>query len=125
MNLDNPVIKLCMEGTQAEFQGLVDQARSLYQKAREVAQDDYDACVAAHYVARFQENHQDRLYWNQVALDKANAVKDNSVQEFYPSLFLNMGQSYELLGDFSEAKRYYGLAAKLGVIHQIDEGKNP
>ncbi len=125
MNLDNPVIKLCMEGTQAEFQGLVDQARSLYQKAREVAQDDYEACVAAHYVTRFQENHQDRLYWNQVALDKANAVKDNSVQEFYPSLFLNMGQSYELLGDFSEAKRYYGLAAKLGVIHQIDEGKNP
>lgn len=124
MNLDNPVIKLCMEGTQAEFQGLVDQARSLYQKAREVAQDDYDACVAAHYMARFQENHQDRLYWNQVALDKANAVKDNSVQEFYPSLFLNMGQSYELLGDFSEAKRYYGLAAKLGVIHQVDEGKN-
>ena len=124
MNLDNPVIKLCMEGTQAEFQGLVDQARSLYQKAREVAQDDYEACVAAHYVARFQENHQDRLYWNQVALDKANAVKDNSVQEFYPSLFLNMGQSYELLGGFSEAKRYYGLAAKLGVIHQVDEGKN-
>ena len=124
MNLDNPVIKLCIEGTQAEFQGLADQARSLYQKAWEVAQDDYEACIAAHYVARFQENHQDRLYWNQVALDKANAVTDNGVQEFYPSLFLNMGQSYELLGNFSEAKRYYGLAAALGVIHQVDEGEN-
>ncbi|MEI7848580.1 MAG: hypothetical protein WCK35_22450 [Chloroflexota bacterium] len=124
MNLDNPVIRLCMEGTQAEFQGLIEQARSLYQKAWEVTQDDYKACVAAHYVARFQENHQDRLYWNQVALDKANAVKDNSAQEFYPSLFLNMGQSYELLGDIDEAERYYGLAAALGVIHQVDDGKN-
>jgi tetratricopeptide (TPR) repeat protein len=118
MNLDNPVIKLCIEGTQAEFQGQIEKARSLYQKAWEVVQDDYDACIAAHYVARHQENPKERLYWNQIALDKANVVTDNSVQEFYPSLFLNMGQSYELLGNLNEAKRYYDLAAELGVIHQ-------
>lgn len=120
MNLDNPVIKLCVEGTQAEFQGQTEQARSLYQKAWEAAQNDYDACIAAHYVARHQDNPNDRLHWNQVALDKAKAVTDNSVQEFYPSLFLNMGQSYESLGNFNEAKRYYALAAELGVIHQVD-----
>ena len=124
MNLDNPVIKLCIEGTQAEFHGLIDQARSLYQKAWEAAQDDYGACIAAHYVARHQENHRDRLHWNQVALDKANAVLDDSVREFYPSLMLNMGQSYELLGDLNEAKRYYDLAAELGVIHQADSEKS-
>jgi tetratricopeptide (TPR) repeat protein len=118
MNLDNPVIKLCIEGTQAEFQGQIEKARSLYQRAWEVVQDDYDACIAAHYVARHQENPKERLYWNQIALDKANVVTDNSVQEFYPSLFLNMGQSYELLGNLNEAKRYYDLAAELGVIHQ-------
>lgn len=120
MNLENPVIKLCMEGTQAEFQGLIDKARSFYQKAWEAAQDDYEACVAAHYVARHQEDHRERLRWNQIALDKANVVNDQSVQGFYPSLFLNMGQSYELLGEFQEAKRYYGLAAELGIIHQAD-----
>ncbi len=92
---------------------------SLYQKAWEAAQDDYEACIAAHYVARHQENHQERLYWNQVALDKADAVNDERVQEFYPSLFLNMGQSYELLGDVVQAKRYYDLAAGLGAIHQM------
>ena len=120
MNLDNPVIKLCIEGTQAEFQGQIEKARSLYQKAWEAAQDDYDACIAAHYVARHQDNHNERLHWNQVALDKANAITDSRIQEFYPSLFLNMGQSYELLADFNEAKRYYDLAAELGVIHQVD-----
>jgi hypothetical protein len=29
-----------------------------------------------------------------------------------------MGQSYELLGKKEEAKRYYDLAAELGVYHQ-------
>jgi tetratricopeptide (TPR) repeat protein len=121
INLDNPVIGLCIEGTQAEFQGQIEKARSLYQKAWEIVQDDYDACIAAHYVARHQENHQERLHWNQVALDKANAVTDGSIQEFYPSLFLNMSQSYELLGNLSEARRYYNLAAELGVIHQAEQ----
>jgi tetratricopeptide (TPR) repeat protein len=120
MNLDNPVIKLCMEGTRAESQGLMDEARSLHQRAWEAAQDDYEACIAAHYVARHQENHKERFHWNQVALDRAKAVTDNSVQEFYPSLFLNMGQSYEMLGNLDEANRYYDLAAELGAIHQVD-----
>ena len=120
MDLDNPVIKLCIEGTQAELQGLVAKAHSLYEKAWELAQDDYDASIAAHYVARHQASHKEKLYWNQVALTKANAVAGDRVQEFYPSLFLNMGQSYELLGDLNEAKRYYDLAAELGVVHQVD-----
>ena len=117
MNPDNPVVKLCIEGTQAEFQGLIAKARSLYQEAWNTAQDDYEACIAAHYVAHLQEDPQERLHWNQVALEKANAVTDQSVQDFYPSLFLNMGQSHELLGNDREAKRYYDLAAALGVIH--------
>ena len=121
MNFDGPVIKLCVEGTQAEFQGLMDKARSLYQRAWEAAQDDYEACIAAHYVARYQEDPKERLRWNQIALDKANAVFDDRVQDFYPSLFLNMGQSHELLGNRNEAKWYYDLAAELGVIHQEEK----
>ena len=121
MDLNNPVIKLCIEGTQAEFQGQIDNARLCYQKAWEAAQDDYDACITAHYVARHQEYPDEKLYWNQVALDKADAVADQRAQDFYPSLYLNMGQAYELLGDQYEAKRYYDLAAELGVIHQTEE----
>ncbi len=120
MHLDNPVVKLCVEGTQAEFQGRIDEARSLYQQAWDAAQNDYEACIAAHYVARHQKHPAERLRWNQIALEKAKAVNDESVQEFYPSLFLNMGQSYELLGNLDEAKRYYDLAAELGVIHQAE-----
>jgi hypothetical protein len=40
MNHVHPVVKLCIEGTQAEFQGLIE-------KACEASQEDCD-CIAAH-----------------------------------------------------------------------------
>lgn len=117
MDLNNPVIKLCVEGTRAEFEGRRDDAHALYQQAWEAAQDDYEFCIAAHYLARHQTDPQETFRWNQEALTRADAVKDERVQSFYPSLYLNMGHSYELLGNLVEAKRYYDLAAELGAVH--------
>ena len=120
MDLNNPVIKLCMEGTRAEFEHRVEDARILYQQAWEARKDSYDACIAAHYVARFQDSVEDSLHWNHLALKHANAVNDESVKDFYPSLYLNLGRSYELVGNQNEAQKYYDLAAELGVVHQPD-----
>jgi tetratricopeptide (TPR) repeat protein len=116
---DNPVIQLCLQGTQAEFDGRLDDARSLYRQAWETAQDDYEACIAAHYLARFQVEPVEVLRWNQEALDRANAVTDDRARPFYPSLYLNMGLSYEKLERMEEAQRYYDMAAALGVRHHI------
>ena len=118
MDLNNPVIQLCLAGTQAEFEGRLDAARAAYRQAWELAQDDYDACVAAHYVARLQPDPAAALYWNQVALARAEAVADERARSFYPSLYLNLGQSYEALGNETEAQKYYALAADLGFAHQ-------
>ena len=52
MDLNNLVVKLCAEGMQAEFAGKLDDARALFMQAWEQSQDDYEACIAAHYVAR-------------------------------------------------------------------------
>ncbi|RPI30739.1 MAG: hypothetical protein EHM70_13165 [Chloroflexota bacterium] len=117
MDLNNPVVKLCAEGAQAEFQGRLPDARTLYWQAWEMAKDDYEACIAAHYVARFQESPEEALRWNQEALDRANAVDPELVKDFFPSLYVNMGRSFELLGNQAEARRYYDLAAGLGCIH--------
>lgn len=57
-------------------------------------------------------------HWNQVALDRAKRTADVQVQPFYGSLYLNLGHSYELLGDQAAAQRYYQLAADLGYVHQ-------
>lgn len=122
MDLNDPVIKLCIEGSQAEFKGQIDEARSLYRQAWDAAQDDFEVCVAAHYMARHQDDLEEKLYLNQVALDRANAVADGPVQEFYPSLFLNMGHSYELLGNQDEARRYYDLAVEHGWPLHSDPG---
>lgn len=96
----------------------MDDARALYQQAWDLHADDYEACIAAHYMARFQDTPEETLNWNQIALKRANAVNDERVAEFYPSLYLNLGQSHEALGNLDEAKMYYDLAAELGVVHQ-------
>jgi tetratricopeptide (TPR) repeat protein len=121
MDLDNPVIKLCIEGTRAEFEGRIEDARALFMRAWEASRDDFDACVSAHYVARHQEEPEETLRWNQEALNRARAVKDGRVQDFYPSLYLSLGHSHEMLGHQAEAQRYYQLAAELGVVHQAGE----
>jgi tetratricopeptide (TPR) repeat protein len=59
-----------------------------------------------------QESPQDTLHWNQKALIRANAVGDDRVRSFYPSLYLNMGHAYEVLGNQAEARKYYELAAE-------------
>ena len=118
MDLTNPVIKLCLKGTQAEFEGSKEDACAHYRQAWDTAMDDYEACVAAHYVARCPESPKETFRWNQEALERADAVGDERVKEFYPSLYLNMGRSYEELGNPEEASKYFSLAAKLGFPHQ-------
>jgi hypothetical protein len=121
MDINDPVIQLCIQGIQAEFEGRTDVASNLYQQAWDISQDDYQACIAAYYVARFQATPEERLYWNQVALDRANRVNHESVKEFYPSLYLNLGHSHEVLGHQTKAQRYYDLAAQLGAVHQAED----
>jgi tetratricopeptide (TPR) repeat protein len=114
----NPVISFCLEGTRAEFEGRIAAARQLYQQAWEAARDDFEACVAAHYCARHQPDPRVSLHWNLAALAHADAVGDERVRNFYPSLYLNLGYSYELLGDLARARDYYDRAADLGFPHR-------
>ncbi len=118
INPENPVIHLCIAGTQAEFRGQTVEARALYLQAWNLASDDYEACIAAHYLARFQDDPSETLRWNHEALRRADSVGGERVASFYPSLYLNMGRSQELLGEQAEAEKYYALAAALGVVHQ-------
>lgn len=117
MDTSNPVIQLCIQGARAEFEHRVDDARALYQQAWDLHADEYEACIAAHYMARFQGTPEKTLRWNQIALERANAVNDERVTEFYPSLYLNLGQSNEVLGNQDKAKMFYDLAAEFGVVH--------
>jgi len=120
MDISNPIIQLCIQGSQAEFEHRLEDAHALYQQAWELHADDYEACIAAHYLARFQDTPEKILYWNQVALEYADKVDNERVADFYPSLYLNLGHSHEILGNEAEAQQFFALAAELGVIHQPD-----
>jgi tetratricopeptide (TPR) repeat protein len=110
MDPNNPVVRLCLEGMEAEARGKFEDARRLFEQAWSVCQDDYDACMAAHFLARHQDSPKATFDWNQEALNRANSAGDGRVLSFYSSLLLNLGHSYETLGDLAEAKRHYQMA---------------
>lgn len=120
MDPNNPVVALCAEGMRAEAERRWEDARRLFEQAWAVRQDDYDACVAAHYVARHQPLPADTLAWNQKALDHAAAVGDERVTAFYASLYLNLGHSYEVLDDADAARHHYVLAER--SLDQVPDG---
>ncbi|MFF2805917.1 hypothetical protein ACFVT2_01830 [Streptomyces sp. NPDC058000] len=112
MDPELPVVRLCVAGMQAEAEGRAETARELFQQAWEGARDDYEACIAAHYLARHQSSPAETLRWNQECLDRADLVGDERVQGFYPSLYVNMGNAHRELGRLACAHRYFVLAAE-------------
>ena len=115
MDENNPVVKLCARGMQAEGEGRPEAARELYERAWIESRDNFEAAAAAHYLARQQPSAEETFRWNDEALkraDAAGAADDERVEVFYPSLYLNMGKSHEDLGDLDAARRSYETAAK-------------
>lgn len=113
-----PSVVLCAAGIQAEFERRVDDARQLYAQAWDAATDDYERCVAAHFVGHLEADATEALRWHLVALDHARRADAERVADFLPSLYVNLGRAYELTGDAALAERYYALAAELGLVHQ-------
>ncbi|NUP44598.1 MAG: hypothetical protein HOY76_48115 [Streptomyces sp.] len=120
MDPENPVVRLCVQGMTAEAEGRNEDARALFQRAWDTAADDYEACVAAHYLARHQPDPQGTLRWNQECLDRADAVGDDRVRGFHASLHLNMFTAYRALGEPGKAREHLALAA--ARVGDVPEG---
>jgi uncharacterized protein HemY len=71
MNMDpnNPVVVLCAAGMAVE--GVPGEALALFEQAWDARQDDYDACIAAHFLARQQPTADATQQWNLVAVRHA------------------------------------------------------
>ncbi|WP_327267874.1 Get4 family protein [Streptomyces sp. NBC_01218] len=111
MDPDNPVVSLCAQGMRAEAEGRPADAVGLFQQAWEAAGDDYEACVAAHYLARHQPTPRLTLHWNQEGLRRAELVGDERVAAFRPSLHLNLAKAYAEVGEPERAREHFVLAA--------------
>ncbi|PKN98499.1 MAG: hypothetical protein CVU42_11800 [Chloroflexi bacterium HGW-Chloroflexi-4] len=120
MEINNPVIQLCIAGTQAEFQNQIPTAKKFYKQAWKIHTNDYEACIAAHYMARHQKDPKVEFIWNKKALGYSSTCQDEQVSAFLPSLNLNMGKSFEKLGDHEAAQHCYSKASQLGLTHQME-----
>jgi tetratricopeptide (TPR) repeat protein len=114
---ENQVVRYCIEGMEKEQHGRHEEAMRLFMLAWDESKDAYERAIAAHYVARQQTTLEGKLHWNQESLANADAVSDDRVQHFYPSLYLNLGKSHEDLGDPREARKFYVMAAdRIGCL---------
>lgn len=84
-----------------------------------VTGDPLHRCSLAHYLADLYEDPAQALAWDVRALDAADAVTEQRVQEhhaslhiagFYPSLHLNLADNYRRLGSFNAATAHINAA---------------
>ncbi len=115
----NPIVQLLGRAASREH---VDPegAAAAYRRAWDEASDDYEACMAAHYMARIQPSAEERYQWNAVALERATAVGSERVTGFLPSLHLNLARSLEDLGRLEDARNAYAAAAS--ALAKLEEG---
>ncbi|MBS1778762.1 MAG: tetratricopeptide repeat protein [Bacteroidetes bacterium] len=104
---DNAVNKLCAEGMEMEGKGELTASLQLFTRAWDLAGNDAEKFIAAHYLARRQEDIAGKLYWDTIALTHAQKVTDTSVKGALPSLHLNIGKCYEDLGKYDLASEHY------------------
>jgi hypothetical protein len=99
---NNPVMTLCAAGMQVD--GEPAKALALFEQAWELRRDDFDASVAAHFVARHQTTAAATLQWNERALQHADALMDDRACALLPSLCLNLADSYRIDGRLDQAQ---------------------
>jgi tetratricopeptide (TPR) repeat protein len=119
MDTNNSIVRLCVKGMESEGMGHVAQAREFFQRAWEQSTNDFERCIAAHYVARHQDSPAEYVRWNQEALDRAMSA-NRDVLEFYPSLYLNLAKAHEDIGNYEDAKILYESAAS--KLSDLPEG---
>jgi len=109
-NPNNNVVKLCLQGMYMEDNGKPGEALRIFLQAWDEPQNDFEKFIAAHYVARRQENISDKLKWYETALQFASNVNDDTIKSAFPSLYSNIAKCFEALGDIENAKKNYELA---------------
>jgi tetratricopeptide (TPR) repeat protein len=107
---NNNVVKLCAQGMDMEGKGKPEEASKLFLQAWNEATNDFEKFTAAHYVARHQKSVNDKLKWDEIALQLALKINNDTVKGTFPSLYLNIAKCYEDLNDLDNARKNYDLA---------------
>lgn len=118
----NRVVSLCAAGMAVDGDPVA--AAEYFEKAWDARYDDFEAAVAAHYVARHRPMPADRLAWHARAVlhaEAAHAAGDYRVRALFPSLYLNLGDGLLAAGRFDQA-RAAGMQAAAAVAALPEDG---
>lgn len=80
------------------------------------AEDQYQACVVAHFMAHAHVDPEAQRDWHLRALHAADAVGDERVRGFYPSLYANLGEVNLRLGNLAQAREYISRANEVQQV---------
>lgn len=109
----NPVIKLCLQAMEMADKGSAEEAKKLFLQAWNEAANDFEKFTAGFYIARQQENTADKLKWLETVLEHGLRVGDDSVKSAFPTLYRQIAECYEALGDAENAKKNFESAESL------------
>jgi len=97
----NPVVALCAQGIAVD--GTPQEALRLFEQAWSIRSNDFEAAVAAHFLARHQSTDAATLHWNALAVQHAELVSDGRAAGFLASLYLNLADAHEKVGEQASA----------------------
>src|SRR5215210_7034419 len=90
-----------------EEKGKPEEASRLFLQAWNEATSDFEKFIAAHYVTRHQKSVSDKLKWLETALQLALQINTDYAKGTFSSLYSNIAECYEELGDLDNAKKNY------------------
>lgn len=108
---NNNVVRLCIQGMAMEEKGEPEAASRLFLQAWNEATNDFEKFIAAYYVSRHQDNVRDKLKWLETSLQFALRINDETVKAAFPSLYSNIAECYEDLGDLETAEKNREIAS--------------
>jgi tetratricopeptide (TPR) repeat protein len=106
-NPNNNIVKLCLQGMSMEENGKPEEASAQFLQAWNEATDDFEKFLAAYYVARHQKSAADKLKWLKTSLQLALKINNDYTKGIFSSLYSNIAECYEELGDLDNAKKNY------------------
>ncbi|WPR70339.1 NAD(+)--rifampin ADP-ribosyltransferase [Flavobacterium sp. NG2] len=107
----NKVVQLCIQGMDMEENSQNAEAEKLFLQAWEVATNDFEKFLAAHYIARQQKTISDKLNWLETALEFALKENNDAVKSALASLYYTIAQCHKALKNEDKATENFNLAS--------------
>jgi hypothetical protein len=120
-DLNNPIVQHCLRAMAVEPADLT-QSRRIAHEAWDEATDDFERFLAAYHIARFEEDHGERIRWLETSLECATRSGDLSARTALGALHAKLVEAYDERGDREQAAKHRALAESAATVAASDPG---